>query len=97
MADEGSSGNTNKSKRNRLLWTWASAVGCVVNVMLGKDIFTCLTGAGSLVPVHRKGLCLFAGESFPLLGKCACDGITQGAGASRLQLLHTALCNDNSY
>lgn len=76
---------------------WASAVGSAGTVMFGKDVFICLTGAGSLVPIHRNGLCLFAGESSPLLGKWACDVISQGLRASRLQLLHTALCNDNTY
>lgn len=78
------------------MWTWASAAGSVGTVRLGKDVFSCLSEAGSLVPTHRNGLCLVAGESSPLLGKCACDAITQRAGVSRMQLLHTALCNDNT-
>lgn len=71
------------------MWTWVSAVGSAGTVMFGKDVFICLTGAGSLVPIHRNGLCLFAGESSPLLGKWACDVITQELRASRLQLLHS--------
>lgn len=61
--------------------------------MLGKEVFACLTGADCLVPIHRSGPCLFAGESSPVPGRRACEMISQGDGVSGLQLLHTALCN----
>lgn len=61
--------------------------------MLGKDVSTRLMGADSLVPVHRNCLYLFFfGVSSPLL----CDVITQGTGMSRLQVLLSGLCNDNT-
>lgn len=87
--DEGSRGDTNKSRRKRLMWTRASAVGPLRTVVMDKDVFTCLTGAGSLVPIHRNGLCLFAGESAPLLGKCACDAITRGRGEEAAAAPHS--------
>lgn len=64
--------------------------GICRNMALGKGVFTSLTGASSLVLLHRN--CLFFGESSPLL----CDVITQGAGVSRLQMLLTRLCNENT-
>lgn len=69
--------------------SWASVHGICRNMVLGKSVFTCLTGAGSLVPVHRNCLCLFFGGSSPR----RCDVITQGTGVTRLQMLLTGLCN----